>query len=198
MPIFRVDVLDVLEVAAAALRSGSVVALPTDTVYGVAVALDVAGATSSLFDLKRRPHDVDLPVLVDSIDQAERLAQLDRRALDLADRFWPGPLTLVVPRLEELVVDLGRSEGTVGLRCPDHDLVRALCQMVGPLATTSANLHGQPPAHTAAEVAAQLGDDLVVIDGGECRGAPSTVVDATAPELRLLRQGAVPWESLTH
>lgn len=194
MPVVRTGALDV---AAAALRAGAVVALPTDTVYGVAVALDVPGATGALFDLKRRPHDVDLPVLVDSVQQARRLADLDQRAVDLTDRFWPGPLTLVVPRRTGLDVDLGRSEGTVGLRCPDHDLVRALCQQVGPLATTSANLHGQPPAHSAAEVVAQLGDELLVIDGGECRGAPSTVVDATAPELRLLRQGAVPWESLT-
>lgn len=181
----------------AALRAGEVVALPTDTVYGVAVALSVEGATDGLFAVKQRPRDVDLPVLVASLDQAESLGELAGRGRSLAERFWPGALTLVVNRHPALTADLGTSTHTVGLRCPDHDWVRRVCAEVGPIATTSANLHGQPPATTAAEVREQLGPDLLVADGGTRAGAPSTVVDATGTELRLLRQGAISWERLT-
>lgn len=186
-----------LDQAEAELRAGRVVALPTDTVYGVAVALSAEGATDALFDLKRRPHDVDLPVLVDSLEQAESIAQLDGHARDLAERFWPGALTLVVLRAPSLTVDLGRSTGTVGVRCPDHDAVRELCRRVGPLATTSANLHGQPPAETAGDVTEQFGHQLLVLDGGPCRGEPSTVIEVIEGPPRLLRQGRIPWTDLT-
>jgi tRNA threonylcarbamoyl adenosine modification protein (Sua5/YciO/YrdC/YwlC family) len=179
-----------------ALEAGLVVVIPTDTVYGVAVNPFIEGATDRLFAAKQRPHDVDLPVLVADKDQA--LALIAEPVPDqLMDDFWPGALTIVMCRRAGLDLDLGTRRDTIGIRCPDHDVVRDLCRRHGPLAVTSANLHGQPTPATAAEVAAQLGDAIAaVINGGPCAGAPSTVVDATGDELRLLREGRLPWTDI--
>jgi tRNA threonylcarbamoyl adenosine modification protein (Sua5/YciO/YrdC/YwlC family) len=115
----------------------------------------------------------------------------------LMDRFWPGPLTLVVPRRPDLEADLGDDEATVGVRCPDHPVPLTLCRRHGPLATTSANLHGQPTMATAAEVDAALGDGVdVVLDAGPCTGLASTVVDCTGEEPKCLREGRIPWTEL--
>ena len=183
--------------AGAALEAGSVVAIPTDTVYGVAVDPERPGATDRLFALKHRPAHLELPVLVADLTQADALAGphgLSALALRLADRFWPGSLTIVVWRRAGVDWDLGGNRETIGLRCPDHALVRRLCRSVGPLATTSANRHGEPPLTTAAAVAAAFGDGLaLVLDGGTCAGAPSSVVDLTGDEPRCLREGAVAW-----
>jgi tRNA threonylcarbamoyl adenosine modification protein (Sua5/YciO/YrdC/YwlC family) len=185
-----------IEAAVEALREGLVVAIPTDTVYGVAVDPFVAGATERLFEAKRRPRDVRLPVLVDSVDQAARLSDLDDRARLLMAHFWPGGLTVILPRLRGVDIALGDGAGapTVGVRCPDHDVPRRLCAEVGPLATTSANLHGQATPSTAGEVHALFGDAVaVVVDGGRCEGAPSTVVDCTGTRPKLVREGVVAW-----
>lgn len=172
------------------------VAIPTDTVYGIAVDPFVDGATARLFEAKRRPTDVRLPVLVDSESQAELLADVDDRARLLMDRFWPGGLTIILPRLANVDIALGNGSGgpTVGVRCPDHALPRKLCAEVGPLATTSANLHGEATPPTAAEVRALFGDAVaIVIDGGRCEGEPSTVVDCTGSRPTLVREGTVAW-----
>ncbi|HXW32040.1 MAG TPA: L-threonylcarbamoyladenylate synthase [Acidimicrobiales bacterium] len=184
--------------AVRALQAGEVVAVPTDTVYGLAVDPSRAGATGRLFAVKGRPADVALPVLVADIAQAERLWKLapGRVARRLAERFWPGPLTLVVARAAGIDWDLGGDPSAIGLRCPDHELVRRLCRLVGPLATTSANRHGEPPLRSARAVTDCFGAALPVIDGGECGGEPSTVVDATSDPLRCLRAGAVAWEAV--
>lgn len=184
-----------IEAAVAALADGLPVGIPTDTVYGLAVDPFVLGATDRVFEVKRRPRDVDFPVLVGGVDQAMSLATaVPHVALLLMERFWPGALTLVVPRRPDLAADLGDDEATVGVRCPDHPVPLALCQKVGPLATTSANLHGQPTSETAEEVVAIFGDEVpVVLDGGPCRGSASTVVDCTGIEPRLLREGRIPW-----
>ena len=109
-------------------------------------------------------------------------------------RFWPGPLTVVLPRRPGLAADLGDDDLTVGVRCPDHPVPLALCAKAGPLAMTSANLHGEPTSETAEEVSQVFGDAVVVVlDGGPARGLPSTVVDCTGQEPRLLREGRVPW-----
>jgi L-threonylcarbamoyladenylate synthase len=181
-----------LSEAVAALRRGEVVVVPTDTVYGVAVDPFVPGAVDRLFAVKRRPREVALPVLVADGLQALELASASSMARELMDRYWPGPLTIVMARRGGLAVDLGAEESTIGVRCPDHELVRVLCRDVGPLAVTSANLHGQETPASAAGVAAMLGAGVsVVIDGGECRGSPSTVVDCTGDRVRVLRQGAL-------
>jgi tRNA threonylcarbamoyl adenosine modification protein (Sua5/YciO/YrdC/YwlC family) len=189
-----------LAAAVAALKAGAVVAVPTDTVYGLAVDPRRQGATDLLFALKLRPTTLELPVLVADVAQAEALAGPDglpSPARRLADRFWPGSLTIVVARRAGLDWELGGDGRTIGLRCPAHPLVRLLCRQVGPLATTSANRHGQPPLTTAAAVTREFGDALrMVVDGGECDATPSTVVDATTAALRCLRDGAVPWRDV--
>ena len=143
--------------AAKELRAGAVVAVPTDTVYGLAADLSQPQAVAQLFTLKERPAEVALPVLVDGLEQVSALAgPLDGAAEDLAERYWPGPLTLVVRRRRTFTTDLGgpsSARRTVGIRWPDHGAVRSLCRELGPLAVTSANRHGAPPAATAREVA---------------------------------------------
>jgi L-threonylcarbamoyladenylate synthase len=182
-----------LAAAGAALCAGEAIVLPTDTVYGVAVLASAPGATERLFALKERPTDVALPVVVADATQARTLwAAVPEVAEQLMARWWPGKLTIVLPRAASFAVDLGGSGATVGLRCPDHPVPVALAREHGPLVTTSANRHGQPTPATAAEVAAALGPGVaVVIDGGVCNGAPSTVVDCTDGRVVVLRQGAV-------
>ncbi|MEA2900138.1 MAG: L-threonylcarbamoyladenylate synthase [Actinomycetota bacterium] len=184
--------------AVATLARGLPVALPTDTVYGLAVDPFLPGASDRVFELKRRPRDENLPVLVASTDQALGLATaVPSSALVLMARFWPGALTIVLPARPGLGADLGDDDATIGVRCPDHPVPLALCRAVGPLATTSANVHGQPTLTTAAEVAEVFADALpVVLDGGTCTGSPSTVVDCTGFEPRLLREGRVPWSAV--
>ena len=187
-----------MDEAGRALRSGQVVAVPTDTVYGLAVDPFGTGAADRLFAAKHRPREVHLPVLVADTDQALGLAgAVPEVAERLMARFWPGALTVVLPRRPGLAADLGADEATVGLRCPAHPVPRALCRMVGPLATTSANLHGRPPLTTASEVAEAFADAVaVVLDGGTCAGSPSTVVECTGAEPGLLREGSVSWEDI--
>jgi len=181
-----------------ALEAGRVVALPTDTVYGLGVDPFRPGASDRLFAIKRRPRTVDLPLLVAGADQVLTVATaVPPIAARLMGRYWPGPLTLVVPRRPDLAADLGDDEATVGVRCPDHEVPLMLCRRRGPLATTSANLHGQPTLTTAAEVEAALGEALAaVLDGGPCTGEPSTVVDCTGEAPKCLREGRIPWTEI--
>jgi L-threonylcarbamoyladenylate synthase len=189
-----------LERAAAVLAAGSIVAIPTDTVYGLAVDPRRPGATDALFAAKLRPATLELPVLVASIDQADRLAGpagLSSMARRLVGRFWPGSLTIVVPRHGDVDWILGGDGRTIGLRCPADSFARRLCDTVGPLATTSANRHGEPPITSASELTEEFGDEVaLIVDGGLCDGAPSTVIDVTGAELRCIRDGAVPWTEI--
>jgi L-threonylcarbamoyladenylate synthase len=180
------------------LAEGWPVGIPTDTVYGLAADPFRPGATDRVFEAKRRPRDVNLPVLVAGPEQALLLATaVPDGALALMERFWPGPLTIVLPSRPDLAADLGDDEATVGVRCPGHRVPRALCELAGPLATTSANLHGRPTLLTAEEVVATFGDAVpIVLDGGACTGRPSTVVDCTGQEPKLLREGRVAWEEV--
>ena len=179
--------------AAHALRAGQPIVVPTDTVYGLAAD---PRHTAALFDIKARPPEVALPVLVADTDQALALAAVDLcvAARRLMDRWWPGGLTLVVPRRSGLGFDLGgRDDATIGLRLPAHPGPVALAAAVGPLAVTSANRHGAATPATAHEVAAELGAGVaMVLDGGPCEGAASTVVSCLDGELRVLREGAIP------
>ncbi len=182
--------------AVAALRAGLVVGVPTDTVYGLAVDPWRPGATDRLFAVKSRPHGVALPVLVADAGQAlQLLGMVPERAEALMDAFWPGALTIVVPAPPDLGADLGGDGTTVGVRCPDHSLVRALTAATGPLAVTSANRHGGAPFPSAAALAAGLDGVEVVLDGGPCAGEPSTVVAVEGRGLRLLRPGVL-WPSV--
>jgi L-threonylcarbamoyladenylate synthase len=184
------------EEAVAALRAGLVVGVPTDTVYGLAVDPWRPGATARLFAIKRRPHDVALPVLVSDVEQARRLlGGLPALAERLMAAFWPGALTIVLAAPEDLGADLGGDGKSVGVRCPAHDLVRALAGEVGPIAVTSANLHGAAPFPSARALADGLEGVEVVVDGGACSAEPSTVVAVDHDGLRVLRPGAL-WEAV--
>ena len=189
-----------LEAAVVALRSGAVVAIPTDTVYGLAVDPSVPGATAALYEVKARPASVELPVLVGSPDDLGRLAEPGPwlgPATRLAARFWPGALTIAVRRRAGLDWDLGGDGATIGLRCPDDEIARRLCGLVGPLATTSANRHGEHPCHDAGAVRALFGRRVgVVVDGGPRDGAPSTVVVLGPGGPRCARPGALAWEQV--
>lgn len=178
-----------------ALRAGLVVVIPTDTVYGVAAAASVPGATDALFEVKARPVEVAIPVLCADEGQARSLAgDLPPGAVRLMSACWPGPLTLVVPRRAGLDLDLGGPDDTtIGLRVPAAEVVHTIAGAVGPLACTSANRHGEPTPATAAEAAAALGPRVaVVVEGGTLGGAPSTVVAWTVGAHRILRHGAIP------
>jgi len=181
-----------LDAAEEALRDGRAVVIPTDTVYGVTVDPFQAGATDRLFAIKRRSRDVPLAVLVADVSQALRLTgEITADVERIMERCWPGAVTLVVPRKSGIDVDLGTSVETVGIRCPDHPVPLALTRRIGPLATTSANVHGEATPPTPAAIAEALGDDLLVLDAGPIAGIPSTVLDVTGPELKVLREGAV-------
>lgn len=174
--------------------------VPTDTVYGLAVLAGLSGATARVFALKTRPPEVALPVLVADIAQATALAAEDLPTLArrLMQRWWPGRLTVVVRRRPQLGLELGGADhGTIGLRLPAHPVPLALAARLGPLAVTSANLHGRATPGTATGVVDQLGvDPGVVLDGGRCTGAASTVVSCVDGDLRLLREGAVPFADI--
>ncbi len=179
--------------AAAALRRGELVVLPTDTVYGLAAWPWDAAAIARIYAAKGRPESKALPVLVGETSHLARVAAaLPPCAERLAARFWPGALTLVVPKHPELPAALSPYP-TVGVRMPDHPDALALLRLTGPLAVTSANRSGEMPARTAAEAVAQLGDAVaVVLDAGPARGGlPSTVADCTTTPPRVLRAGPV-------
>ena len=184
--------------AVRALAQGQPVGIPTDTVYGLAVDPFRPGAADRVFAAKRRPRDVNLPLLVSGVDQAMAVSTaVPDLAVELMRRYWPGALTIVIPARPDLGADLGEDELTVGVRSPDHPVPLALCAASGPLATTSANHHGEPPLVTAGQVATSFGDAVpVVLDGGTCEGSPSTVVDCTGRQLKLLREGRIPWAEL--
>lgn len=180
------------------LDAGGVVVVPTDTVYGVAAHMGHPDGVDVLFALKGRDRSKALAVLAADVDQAVGLVDvsaLEPGHLDvvhgLMSRAWPGPLTVVGPRVQHLRgVDLGGDATTIGVRVPDSPLVRAVAARCGPIVTTSANRSGRPTPHLAAvTVEALEGDVDLVIDGGVCDGEPSTVLDLGAWPPRVLRQG---------
>ncbi len=183
-----------LNLAQALLTHGQVIAAPTDTVYGILCRYDCAAAIEQLYVAKGRPPHKAIPVLLADIDQLPLVSPLTFSSLTqrLMDRFWPGALTLIVPARPGLPEILTAGQPTVGVRVPDHDLLRRLIRRTGPLAATSANLSGAPETHTAAAVCAQLqGRIPLVLDDGEFNDerklmVPSTVVDVTATPPQVL------------
>lgn len=183
-------------IAIEVLRSGGVVGLPTDTVYGIAVALDTPGGIERLFHVKRRPPDRGIVLLLADAGQAATIGVMGPAAATLADACWPGGLTVVVPQRQDVALPAALTAGvaTIGLRVPDHAAPRALAAAVGPLPTTSANVSGLPEAGDATEILEQLGDAVdLILDGGPSGGGlPSTVVDCSGDPPRILRVGAIP------
>lgn len=187
-------------IAVEVLRDGGVVALPTDTVYGLAVSLATPGGIERLYRVKGRPPDKAVVLLLDDAAQAARAGRITPAAATLAAACWPGGLTVVVPQRPDVPWPevLTGGSATIGLRVPDHDAPRTLARAVGPLPTTSANRSGEPEARDAASIVAQFGETIdLVLDGGPAPGGPaSTIVDCAGAQPSIVRAGAVPIESV--
>lgn len=175
------------------LRRGGLVAFPTDTIYGVgSLAFDQA-AIESIYVAKDRPLEKAIPILIGDVDDLEKVAvDIPPLARRLADRFWPGPLTIILPKHHSLPPAVSATS-TVGVRIPDHPVTRALLRAAGPMAVTSANLSGRESPRSAGDVMSQLqGRIPLVVDGGETPGGvASTVVDVTGAEPVIVRAGPV-------
>jgi L-threonylcarbamoyladenylate synthase len=187
-----VDRVSEISAAIDALDRGELVVIPTDTVYGVAGRLDVH-AVDALFSLKQRSYDKPLPILGADLEALAEIARFDGRARALAERFWPGPLSLVVSRAEGFGLPLGRGgEASVAVRVPAHPVALDILRRSGPLAVTSANLSGEAEAHSIHDARAALGESVgVYVEGGRCAGDPSTVVSLMHDEPQVLRPGAI-------
>jgi L-threonylcarbamoyladenylate synthase len=179
------------------VMAGGVVAVPTDTVYGLACDPRRASAVDRVYALKERPLELELSILGATLGDLERIGVLDARALALAAAFWPGGLSIIVPVRAGSGLAVPRRRSSVSLRVPDHHVLRDLLVLTGPLATTSANRHGAPAATTAGECEAALGPDVDgVVDGGRAKGRGSTIIDVTEAPPRLLRLGPISAEAL--
>ncbi len=180
------------------LRAGGLVAFPTDTVYGVGALAFNGKAIKSIYTAKDRPVEKAIPILVGEIKDTEKVvSEFPHVARKLVSRFWPGPLTCVIPKnltLPEAV----SATSTVGVRMPDHAIARVLLRFAGPLAVTSANISGKESPSTAEEVFAQLGGRIeLIIDGGKTPGGvPSTVVDCSTSQPTILREGPISSEQI--
>lgn len=195
----REDATDGVAHAVAALRRGDLAVLPTDTVYGIAADAFSPPAVDRLLAAKGRGRDMPVPVLVGAWRGLDGLAQhVTPTMRSLVEAFWPGPLTLIVRAAPSLAWDLGETRGTVAVRMPLHPVALAVLAETGPLAVSSANRSGQPPAADAAEAERQLGTAVAVyLDAGSTGDAvPSTIIDLTGDRPQLRRLGAVPVEEL--
>ncbi len=185
--------------ATAAVRRGELVVLPTDTVYGIGADAFTPSAVTALLEAKGRGRDIPVPVLVGTVRAANALVEsLGTYGQDLVDAFWPGPLTLILRANRSLSWDLGDTKGTVAVRMPLHQVALDLLKETGPMAVSSANRSGNPPATTADEAQEQLGDSVeVYLDGGRCDdNVPSTIIDLTTAVPRVLRKGAIPIDKI--
>jgi L-threonylcarbamoyladenylate synthase len=183
--------------ALAALRRGEVIAVATDTVYGLACDPRDAAAVDRVYALKRRPAGLELTLLAHDAAQLDALVAWPPVASRLAARFWPGPLSLVLP-VGEVRLAVPRRGHTLSVRVPAHRDLLALLERSGPLASTSANRHGEPPATSAAAVRSQFGNQVpVIVDGGSPAGEASTIIDCSVTPPRVLRQGPIDRRSLS-
>ena len=191
---------DALQEAAKWIRQGGLVALPTDTLYGLAADPFRSDAVARVFTVKGREAGRALPLIAaDAAQIATHLGPLSPIADRLAAKFWPGPLTLLIPAPAALARDVTGGTGRVGVRVPAHDIARAICRAADrPITATSANRSGQPATSDPEEVERMLGEDVdLLIDTGPTRGgAPSTIVDMTGLAPRLVRAGAVSWDEI--
>jgi L-threonylcarbamoyladenylate synthase len=185
--------------AAAAVKNGGLVVLPTDTVYGIGADAFDSSAVAALLSAKGRGRDMPVGVLVGSWHTIDGLAlMVPQSTRDLIRAFWPGALSLVVRQAPSLQWDLGDARGTVMLRMPLHPVAIELLREVGPMAVSSANVSGRPPAVDAGEARNQLGDlvDVYLDAGPAAQQAASTILDLTGPEPRILRSGPVSAEGI--
>jgi L-threonylcarbamoyladenylate synthase len=191
---------DAIQDAATWIRNGGVVAIPTDTLYGLACDPFRADGVARVFAVKGRAGGQALPLIAaDAAQISEQLGHLPPIGRRLAERFWPGPLTLVVAAPAALVRDVTGGTGTVGVRVPADEVARAIAAAAGrPITATSANVSGQPATSDPDTVERTLGDriDLLIDTGATPGGAASTIVDITSPEPRLVRAGAIGWDDI--
>jgi len=191
---------EAIDVAARILAEGGLVAFPTDTVYGVGAHAFQPDAVERIYVAKIRPRDKAIPILLARADDLVLVAErVTETAWLLAERFWPGGLTLVLPKRANVPDVVSASGSTVAVRVPNHPVPLVLIAALGaPLAATSANLSGRPSPVTAQEVEAELGGRIeLVLDGGQCPGGvPSTVLDLTADPPAILRAGAIGVEEI--
>ena len=184
-----------LERGVQVLRDGGVVAFPTDTLYGLGADVFNLDALQKVFDIKERPAGLALPVLIDSWKQFETVAaDVTQVARTLAEKYWPGPLTLIVSKADAVPDLLTAGAPTVAVRVPDHPVPRSLARMFGgPITGTSANRSGEPDLKSLEELTAQLGSrvDYVVTAGPAPMGTASTVIDITEDSPKLIREGAL-------
>jgi L-threonylcarbamoyladenylate synthase len=183
-----------IEAAVSAVKGGRLVVLPTDTVYGVGADAFDAGAVASLLAAKGRGRDMPVPVLVGSWQTIDGLAfAVPDAARELIRAFWPGALSIIVQQAPSLQWDLGEGRGTVMVRMPLHPVAIEVLRDVGPMAVSSANISGRPPAVTAQDAQRQLGELVeVYLDAGPSQQqAASTIVDLTGATPRILREGPV-------
>ncbi|WP_051325459.1 L-threonylcarbamoyladenylate synthase [Glycomyces tenuis] len=188
-----------LKSAARAVGGGKLVVIPTDTVYGIGCDAFSHAAVRALLAAKGRGRDMAPPVLIGSKRALDGIASdVSASAKELIEAFWPGPLTVVVPYTPSLTWDLGDTDGTVAVRMPLHPLALELLKETGPMAVSSANKTGQPPAETAADAKAQLGADVAVyLEAGASEdNLPSTIVDCVADPPQVLREGALTVEQI--
>lgn len=187
-----------IQTALEILQRGGLVAFPTDTVYGVGALAFDGKAVESIYKAKDRPIEKAIPILIgDAADMEKVGMDIPEVAYQLAARFWPGPLTCIVPKKPTLPEAVSAID-TVGVRVPDHEVARTLLRAAGPMAVTSANISGQPSPSTAQEVFAQLGGRIdLIIDGGITPGGiPSTLVDCAGDEIKILREGPISLEEI--
>ncbi len=196
--ILSASLSDAIPRALEILNAGGLVAFPTDTVYGVGTLAFNGKAVGSIYAAKDRPGEKAIPILIGDVDDLEKVGiNIPDIARKLATRFWPGPLTILIPKRIDLPESVSASS-TVGVRIPDHEVARALLRAAGPMAVTSANISGGQSPVTAQEVYEQLGGRIdLIIDGGKTPGGiPSTLVDCTTLELKILREGPISLEEL--
>jgi len=185
--------------AVAAVRRGELVVMPTDTLYGLGCDAFKKHAVASMLRAKGRGRDMPVPVLVGSRKTLDGLAfRMPKAGRDLADAFWPGALSIIIRHAKTLDWDIGETDGTVAVRMPLQPVALEVLREIGPMAVSSANKTGQPPAVTAVQAQDQLGYSArVYLDGGPCPASvPSTIVDVTGDVPRILRAGAVSVDTL--
>jgi len=198
--VIRADQKEALDLAVRLIQNGDVIAFPTDTVYGIAAGAFNPAGILRLYEIKGRERLKAIPILIGSLEQLPLVtASVSGTARRLTSAFWPGALTLILPKNSRLPAEISPYP-TVGVRMPDHPVALAILKRTGPLAVTSANLSGQKEATNADEVLAQLGDSLAaIIDGGATPGGtPSTVVEVSRDELKILRPGPLSLDQLQH